>query len=472
MPSTALPLPTGLSGLDASPKTREEVKNLFYTRGKIPVLALRPGVDLIALTGGGRCRGQGLFRNNLTGDEELYQVSGQKLQRITITNPQARKVLTSSDILIEDLGVIDGATECILVGGFSRLLIMQVGGKGFVFDQVNGLEEITDPQFLPSVSVVYDDGRFVFIPLDGDVFFWSLLDDPASILPENFADAEIFPDPNKAVWVDKSILYVAGSRSVQLFSYDAIRDTYITYEGRESKKGYVGGLVKFGETHAFLGNSSDGNFDFYVMADEPKGISSDYVAELLNDEYSLPELTNIVGQSVEWEGTPIIIFYLPRHTLVYYGDWALWHSGIQGGQDSTWRINHIQSAYGFQWTGDDNNDRIGVLRDSGNEYGDDIEWGLLTKILATPETNGVLRRVTVRATMGKSSGSSVPRIALQISKDGRIPGKIMYRTLGDQGNYNAQLRWGAPLAKGYDYLGLQFTGYGNVIMNVDGVFIE
>ena len=467
-----IPLPTGLSGLEASPRTKEVVKNLFYTNGKNPVLSIRPGVDKIK-TGFGKCRGMGKFKSDTDdGELELYSVSGTRLIRITVTNPQARKVLTDSDVTIDDLGEITGDGEVIIVGGFTRLMILEVGGLGYSYSHGGGLVQITDVNFQPSDSVSYDNGRFICVPTNGEPFFWSALDDPETWPPGSFADAELNADPNRVGYVLKSSLYIMGSESTQRFRYDSTRDTYLTYQGEESQVGYVGGLAKFGESFAFLGNSSEGDFNIYIMDGQPRSIISDYVSELINNEYSLPELKNIVGESIEWKSTPMLMFRLPRHTLIYYGDWALWHSGVVGKAEATWRINHLEDAYGFTWTGDFNGNSIGVLRDSGNEYGADIEWFIRTYVNATPEANYLIKRVTCQATMGKASGDTVPRISLAVSKDGRLFGPPLYKALGTTGQYNQQLRWGAPVIKGYDSVSMEFSGYGNVVMNLDGVYFE
>jgi len=470
--NSTINLPRGCAGLEATSKRQEIVKNLFYTQGEFPVLSIRPGVDQV-INSFGRCRGQGLFRNNVTGDEELYSVSGDRLIRTTIINNQADKVLTESDVLIDDLGEITGNGEIILIGGFTKLLVMEVGGVAWVYDQVNGLLPIDDVNFVSSVSAAYDGGRFVFVPADGSVFFWSELDDPSNILPNSFADAEIFPDPNKVVYAYKSSIFIGGSRSFQRFNYDSTRDTYIPYLGEESTVGYVGGITGYGEHFAFIGNGADGDFNIYAMGGQPQAISNDFVSELINNEYTLSDIENAIGESFEWKGSTILIFHLPNHTLAFYGSgWALWQSGISGKAVNTWRINHVISAYGFTWTGDFNANIIGVLRDSGNEYGNDIEWLIKTNINATPETNFLIKRVTATATMGKSSGETIPRIGLGVSKDGRIPNQAKWLNLGVTGDYNHQLRWGSPVVKAYDGASLWFQGYGNVVMNLDGVYFE
>ena len=70
-----IPIPKGLRGLQASPKQFEGLKNLVYSAQDTDYLMIRPSVKNL-LNLGGICRGLGIFRNDVTGDEELYGVYG------------------------------------------------------------------------------------------------------------------------------------------------------------------------------------------------------------------------------------------------------------------------------------------------------------------------------------------------------------------------------------------------------------
>jgi len=467
-----IPLPKGLTGLESSPRSQELVRNMFMTSGDTPVLSIRPGVDQVT-SGFGASRGAGLFANNETGDEELYMVSGTRLIRVTIINNRAEKILQPEDIQVDDLGEIPGNGRCILVGGFTSLCIMEVGGKGYVYNQVDGLEEITDPNYRPSVSVAYDNGRFVFVPEDGNPFFWSNLEDASAIDSEDFADAESYPDPNRCVFTVRRSIFVGGSRSFQRIDYDATRQTYVGRKGSESKVGYVCGLVKYAETFAFIGNDSDGDFGIYVMGEQPQLISNDAINELINKEYSFFDLRNIDANSVHWKNQRLTIFNLPRHTLVFYGaGWALWQSGVSGYLNKTWRISTIQTAYNYQWTGDEQSSAIGVLRDSGNEYGNVIEYAIKTFIRSTPESNFFVRRIAASVTAGRALGENIPQIMMAHSKDAKLPSQQRWRNLGRTGDYNNQVRWTGGISKAPESLTIWIIGYGNVPMNVDGLAFE
>ena len=485
MAANRIPLPMGNEGLSASPKTQERLKNLFLTSGQAKVLAIRPGIDKI-IEGFGRCRASGLFRNNPEveeiGEEELYMVSGQRLIRIRIVNNLPKRVLSLNDVAIDDLGSIPGAGECVLVPGFSKLLVLEVGGRAYTYTHAGGLIPFgesslpsDESNYRASLHAVYDAGRWVYAPLDGEPFFWSELEEqggPEVILGSNFADAEAFPDPIKTVQQLKGSIYAGGTRSWQRFRFDPVLDTYRPYIGEESKVGFIGGLVNYGENFAFVGTGPEGDINIFEMRGQPFPISNDFISEFINSEYSAIELGSMTATSFEWKKTTILAFRFPRHTLVYYGGWAFWQSGLSGQSVINWDINYTQSAYGYIWTGDRNSFNIGIFIDRGHEYGEDIEWLLRTFIDSTTESFFVINRITARVSMGKSLGGKESRIALSLSRDGVLFGQNMYKTLAATGHYNAQLRWGSPLMKAYDSVSILFTGYGSVVMNFDGVFYE
>ena len=467
MNSNPLSLPRGLRGLKASPKQIKSLSNLIYASQDSEYLMLRPAVDNY-LNLAGICRGMGVFRNQDTGDEELYGVFGDKLYRILITNPIAGKRLNSGDVTTQEIGTIAGANQCMLVAGFSYLCILVEGGNGYAYDG-DTLTQITDSNFKTSTSVAYDAGRFIFVPSNGEPFFWSNPDNPLVFDGNDDADGEEYPDPNKKNFVRRGIHYVLGTRSVEASQYSPSFKSYPRVSSISSKVGYVGGLTEYGESFAFIGQNSQGGFEVYAMNDEPEIISSKFVSELLNTEYYLKELGDITGSHFLWKGTPLLVFNLPRHTLVYYGDWSYWHTGITGSEQGTWRPNNIQYAYGYLWCGDSIDGSLGNLVDESKEFGESIEWEIKTFVKATPETNFLIKFIYGITTQGNDIDA---RVSLSVTKDGRVYGREAYKNLGEQGHYNDLVKWGSPVGTFPDFCGLKFRGYGSKIINVDGLFYE
>ena len=317
----------------------------------------------------------------------------------------------------------------MLASGFSFLVVMVEGGSAYTY---NGtlLEEITEQYFYPSSSVAYDAGRFVFTPFDGSPFFWSDQESTAASLQfsqENFADGEEYPDPNKKNFVRRGVHYVLGARTIEASQYSPSIETYPRVSSVSSKVGYVGGLTEYGESYAFIGQNSQGGFEIYAMNDEPQIISSKTVSELLNSEYYLKELQNVTANHFLWKGTPLLVFNLPRHTLVYYGDWSYWHTDITGSYRGTWRPNNIQYAYGYLWVGDSIDGSLGNLVDESEEFGSKIEWEIKTFVKSPPENNFLINFIYGFVTQGNDVDA---RVSLSVTKDGRIYGKEIYKNLG------------------------------------------
>ena len=465
--ATPLSLPRGLRGLKASPKQHKSLHNLIYASQDSEYLMLRPAVDKI-LELDGICRGMGVFRDKTTGDEQLYGVFGSFLYRIEVTNPIAGKRLSAGDITTTQISSIAGTAECRFAAGFSYMVVMAVGGSAYAYDG-STVTEITHQYFKTSVSVAYDAGRFIFIPENGEPFFWSNPDDPLNYQQEDYADGEEYPDPNKQNFVRRGIHYVLGTRTVEASQYSPSLQSYPRVSSVSSKVGFVGGLTSFGESFAFLGQNSQGGFEIYAMNDEPTPISNKAVSELINSEYYLSELKDVKASHFIWNGTPLLVFSLPRHTIAYYGDWSFFHTGIAGQEQSTWRPNAIQYAYGYLWVGDSIDGSLGNLVSETNEAGKEIEWRADTFIKGSPEQNFLLKFIYGLVTQGNDENA---RVALSTSRDGKIYGKEVYKNLGNQGNYNHLVKWGSPIGTYPDFCALRFRGYGSKTINIDGLFYE
>ena len=464
-------LPTGLKGVDASPYQRETVRNLIYSNGK---LKGRPVVDNFLDLGEegspSACRGLGLIRDFDTGDEELYGVWANKLKRITITNPQFGKRLTADDVTIEVVGDIADQAEVKIVADFSRACIMVVGGPAYVYDIAGGtLTQISDSNYLPSAEVVVDDGRFVFAPIDGSPFFHTDLSNPANIEPRIF-DAETKPDPNKSLYVRRGLLYALGSRSVEALDYRVQLDNYQRVSQNTDKVGFVSCLTQYGDNFCFLGQGDNGGFEFYQYGTVAEKISSETVSEILNKDYYERELRNLRATYFVWEGTPCAVFLLPRHTLVYYGDWCVWQTGLSGGEKlNTWRTNDVQFVYGYYWTGDSVDGSVGNLVYDNSEYGQPVEWLIDTFVKAEPQERFRINNIYTDVTAGTSPDS---RISMTVCTEGKIYGPDRWYSTGDFADYKTTVRLGPNVGRFTGYMGLRIRGYGDIGLNIDGVFID
>ena len=462
-----LPLPTGLAGVEASPYQQEVVRNCIYSNGK---LKGRPVVDNYLNFGESACRGLGLIREIETGDELLYGVWGNTLKRITIINPQFGKRLNAGDVLVEDVyDQIAGQAQVQIVGDFSRACVMVVGGSAYIYEVgTKSVSEITDSSstgYLPSVSVAVDDGRFVFAPEDGSPFFFSKLQDPADI-EARFFDAETRPDPNKGLYVRRGLLYGLGTRSIEALDYNPTANIYRRISQNTDKVGYVTCLTQYGDSFAYLGQGDNGGYGFYIHNTQAERISNEAVDEILNKNYYERELRDLEATYFVWEGTPVAVFLLPRHTLVYYGGWAVWQTGTTGQELKTWRVNDVQYAYGYYWTGDSVDGSVGNLVYNNLEFGEPVESLIETYANFGANTNNIVNNIYLDVTTGTAPDT---RLSMSVSNENKFFGEEDWRDLGAEGDYTKSIRLGPPVGRFPRFMGLRIQWYGSVSINVDGV---
>lgn len=453
-----IPLPTGLRGDRNFPKQVEILDNCYMVQGDLPTIQSRPVVRSIS-DSPGRCRGSGKYKG------ELYQVANDRLIKITLINPNLAPSV--DNVLITEVGTIAGTEDCILVPSFTQMVILRKGSGAYVYDDVNGLRAITDPQFVVSISVDYDpNGNWVFIPADGDPFIFcsdvNLFTDPSNA-QFRFADAQEFIDLNKVVAVRRRQIYVGGGSSFERLAYNPDLDTYVPVSGATSNYGYVGGLTRFADTFMFLGVGIDGGYSFFIMDERARPIPNTYVNDLLLN-YDLNQLENIKGYSFRWKDRDFAVFYLPDITLVFSEDFMIWHSGVIGEAKAPWRVCFFQQAYGYTWTGDLYGSTIGIMSEDELEYDENVEGCIQTYLRGPSRSNFIIRRIFLDANCGVNS--TAQKIGLQVSQNGAVFGKVHYQSLGGPGEYNRELSWG-PIGKFDNAMCIRLVWSGNIRLSFD-----
>jgi hypothetical protein len=238
--------------------------------------------------------------------------------------------------------------------------------------------------------------------------------------------------------------------------------------GASSSVGYIGGMTDYDEMFLFIGQGVNGGFSIYAMENSATKISSDAVDNILS-EYSFSELDGINAQSFKREGIEFALFYLPRHTLCFYGDWAIWHDGVAS-SGLTWSVQFFQFCYGYTFTGDIDRLEIGIVDEAQNEYTGPVEGTIQTYIRGEPRTGQIITRVSTSVNPGQTSTPA--SIGLAVSLDGVTYGPMQYKSLGPLGDYAREMSWGRPVAKMNDYLGLLISWRGPMQLTFDMLSYE
>lgn len=447
-----IPLPKGIQGIEAVPKAQEHLINLMWCES---ALIRTPGIDSFA-EATGPCRGA----TSWYVDGRAYFVTGTDLLQV------------QPDGVVNHLGTIPGSEDVVFSLGQVNLVIVVKGGNGYRYNASEGLVQIRDPDYLPSVSADFMDGRHVFIPADGSPAFYSDIDRAGDINPLSFFDAEELPDENKAVINLANQLYILGEQSMEVFRTNVDPDLVFTRrEGARIDTGYIGGLTRFGPTAAFIGRNRDEGAKFYVIGSgQAQEFSTPAIAELINDEYTLSELQDCNVVRYEWKNQEALAFNLARHTLTFCkGVWYYQDSNLNGSTVGPWRAKGVCNAYGKFLVGDSGSSVIGTLSNAPTEYGEDIEAEI--KTFARGERESYLQISALMLDCLTGNKLTKETIRLSISKDGYTFGDWFSRSLGTTGHYRRLVKWQPPGGMGTheNYMGIKLRTTADVQFSIEAL---
>lgn len=446
-------IPKGFTAVDDFPRQRETLVNLFFSGNGI---LKRPGITA-KVVGNGSCRGS-LVQSNI-----LYKVLGPTLTRINANNTTVTK------------GSVAGTADVVMAPGFTKASIIVKSGTGYTFNENDGLVQITDSNFKPSIDLAVINSITVYVPVGGGPLFFSDPLTPDIIGATSFFDAETLPDDNRGVFNFNNDLHVLGADVIEVFRARGDSTApFLRVDGAAAQVGYIGGRVLFAPSFAFIGRSRGESFSIRIMGQgsAPK-ISNPAIDELLNEEYTEQELMDAVGDSFEWKGHQILMFRLKRHTLGFTGgNWIFFESGITGADTTIpWCAKNVTFAYDKYYVGDATNGNVGVLDDVKTDYGNNWEWSFDTFLDGGQASYFTINNVTLKCLTGRSLVEAT--IGLTISKDGVVwqTGNTVWRGLGTTGAYSQTIDWTMPggLGSYENFAGLRFRGTADVSFAVEAI---
>lgn len=219
-----------------------------------------------------------------------------------------------------------GFTEFLYDDNTSKVIISD-GTKIYTLDNANTLVAVTDVDFpTPHVAMpVFLDGYLFLAKADTADIYNSDLNNPLAWTAGNFISAEMFPDNVTAVAKLNNYLVAFGSSSIEYF-WDAANASGSPLQRNDTPvklTGYLGGLCQVGNTIYFLGNSSTGTPDVYVLEDfKMESVSDTSVRKYLEDVGS--DLANSSAVSISFLGHDFYMFTIGATTYVYDTSTKLW----------------------------------------------------------------------------------------------------------------------------------------------------
>lgn len=476
MPRVQLEIGTGFYQSESLPLCAQRCINLRPVVPQAAALNRRalfgtPGIKAITTTG---ATVLGANRGSQTMAGVGYFVNGTNLYSVTTGN------------VVVDLGTIPGTGRVSLANNGQYLVVVVPGGNSYGYNNVtNSLDQITDPDFRVSSTVVFKDGYFVFSAADGTVFFNSLLNDPFQYDALDFGTAEINPDKIVALHVNHNELFVLGEATGELFqNVGGSGFPFQRIPGANIQKGCYAAfsLEEFDNTFVFVGGGR--NEDPAIW----KATGSSSVQKLSTSaiDNAIQEFTDeeiadsfvwtyaekgsfFVGFTFESNARPSKTFVYDATTSALSGE-PTWHERQSGVTDNRCRVNSIMRFNSALMVFDQVDGRIGELdTETFEEYGDVMLWSKSSQPFSNQGKRAFFGEIeiTMESGVGITIGQgSDPVVRMDYSDDGGRTFKAeTSRKYGKIGRYTQRSIWrrqgDVPVSRV-----LRFTGTDPVKRNI------
>lgn len=451
-----IPFPEGLEGHENLPRTRRSLTNCF--NNLLGQIIPRPGITLIKDTGLAA-------RGNFVWNGSLYQVASNSL--IRITNKE------TGDFVI--IGTILGTPNIVSAIGFNDAVIVVKGGQIYTLSKTDVLTTISgNANFVPSDAVAHIDGRFVYIPSNGDPAFFSDVGAAGTVQSTSFFDAEELPDKNNTVFNFKNTLYIGGTDSFELFrDTGASPNPFGRISGARIINGFIGGLIEYNETFLFIGREKDQDFGIYAIGQGLAPKISNEVIDVILSTYTQSELQIAIGGRLKWRGYDIATFTLQRDSFGFFGGNWFRLEGVDNERATIWGGGFIVQFEGEYFTAFKS--KFGKFSTLNTDYGD-----IITRIIdigfEEPDNDFFsCQSISLGISQGFNDQeipvvpSSKNTVALFMSRNNVEYSEPLFRNLGDLGEYTQHLEWNYPGGMGsYDgFMGIRIYTTQDVVFSSD-----
>jgi len=471
MPRSVLPIAAGSYRLDSLPVSAQDCINLYPVVDDGPALAQEtldstPGIEetvtvwrewvvpegevdavLTEVTPSGECRGSHLL------GEIAYFVFGDKLYALS----------ESGGSMTQRKGpAISGTGPVTMAQNGKELFICTKGGDGYVYDDVNDLQEVTDSDFTANgtpAAVVFLDGYFVFTTNTsgsaGNKVIISNLNQGLVFDAIDFGSVESSPDDVVAPVVFRNQLYVGGATTTEAFSnvgglgFPFQRINVFFDQGFVSRYAAQVALNQL----LFLGAGENQQLAVWASSgNDTQKISTRAIDQLIQEELSFvsPQLNLTTSWSYAQNGHYFVGWNLTNTSIVYDLTTGRWHERRSRVETNPgefdikpWRGAYPLAAYGEIWVGDTQGPRVGKL--SSSEY-EEFGFPIVREFTTMPFQNNMepffvpWMELTVESGMGSLTRD--PVVVMSRSTDGGKTFKYQrQRPIGKQGEYDRRAIW-------------------------------
>lgn len=446
-----VPITNGFYVSDSLPVSSQECVN-FY-----PVIQQKaslsdaqlygsPGIRLIADSGGGTDH---INRGSHVMGSLPYIVQGTILYRID------RALIAGVETFsLVSLGVIEGSGRLSMADNGTQLMILEPGGKGYIYTVAGGLVEITDPDFRASGDpqyVVFIDGYFA-CSTDSKAWIVSNLNDGTAWDALDFGSAEADPDIIVAPIVHNNVIYIVGSETTEGFQNIGGAGFPFQRSGIFLDKGCYApfSLISTNQRFFMIGGGKNEQAAIWsYQGGQYTKVSTLAIDNVLN-AYSAAVLNAAFAVSWAKRGQYFVAFTFTDRSFVFNmttGLWSEFKSSIQNEttgdyEQERWRVNSMVNAYGYIIVGDSQDGRIGILdNDIYQEYGINMIRVFATQPLFNQTKSFRIPAIELTMEAGIGNGIAEPLVSMAISEDGKIFQYERTRKIGRIGEYKRRTIW-------------------------------
>ena len=326
----------------------------------------------------------------------------------------------------------------------SQLVIVD-GTNGWIYDTVNGLQQITDEDFFSADVVDFQDQYFVFNRAGTGQFFISNLNDGTAYLGTDIATAEGDPDNLVALISQRRELWLFGAETIEIWYNSGNVDfPFSRFEGGFLERGCAAAFSIAEDDNSLFWLGEDRLF-YRADGYQPQRISQHGIEEALR-KYTIVSDACAFIYTMGGHKFYVCTFPAEDATWVYDITTGLWHERQSVGM-GRWRVNTYVEAYGKHLVGDFENGRIGELDlDTFQEWGETMQ-GQATGPSVYADRQRIFHHrfeLDIDAGPGLTSGQgSDPQVWLDYSDDGghTWSARKPFRSMGKIGAYLQRLRW-------------------------------
>lgn len=386
----------------------------------------------------------------------LYEVNGENLYRID-KSVDAFGVASFTAVAVNGVVPVTGAERVQMSDNGTQMCIIAPESNAkfnaWIYVEGGGLTQISDADFDgPVSSVVYVDSFFMFTKKDGKKFFISETNNGLSYIATDFEDAQVDPDPIRAVFVLNNTPYVFGSETIEpYYNIGGSGFPYQRIQGGVLSKGIVaaGSLAQINSAMVWVGAGENENAAIWISNGKTPVKISTPAIDFAIQKFTDTQLAAAYSVTYSISGNTFVAFTFPdQTTFEYNGATGDWNERASTNLDKPipWRVTSISQAYGELFVGDAISETIGIIdKETFTEFGS-IQRA---RFVTPPFDNGGMPFSVDSIELVMESGKATttgqgsdPEILMSYSKDGgNTWSNPIPRKIGKKGEYGTRIIW-------------------------------